>query len=66
MTPLKSSPEVWERAVRRVFEHRSEHESKWAAMVSIAAKNGCTGETLRRWVRQHEPDADVRDGVTTD
>ena len=59
------SPEVRERAVRMVFEHRAEYESQWAAMVSIAAKMGCTAETLRRWVRQHERDTGQRDGVTS-
>ena len=43
----KFSPEVRERAVRMVFEQRGEHESQWAAIVSIASKIGCTGETLR-------------------
>jgi transposase len=59
------SPEVMERAVRMVFEHRAEHESQWATIVSIAAKIGCTGETLRRWVRQTERDTGTREGMTT-
>ena len=46
------SPEVRERAVRMVFDHRGEHASQWAAISSIAAKIGCSGETLRQWVRQ--------------
>src|SRR3712207_8112089 len=29
-----------------------EHGSHWAAIGSVAAKIGCTAETLRRWVRQ--------------
>lgn len=37
----KFSPEVRERAVRMVFEHRDEHPSQWAAVESIAAKIGC-------------------------
>jgi transposase len=41
------SPEVRERAVRMVFEHQGEHVSQWAAIGSIAAKIGCTTETLR-------------------
>jgi len=59
------SPEVRERAVRLVFEHESEHESQWAAIGSVAAKIGCTPETLRKWVRQAERDQGRRDGMTT-
>jgi transposase-like protein len=59
------SPEVRERAVRLVFDHESAHESQWAAMESVAAKIGCTAETLRKWVRQAERDQGRRDGVTT-
>ncbi len=50
------SPEVRERAVRLAREHESEHGSQWAAIQSIAAKIGCSGETLRKWVRQAERD----------
>jgi len=49
-----------------VREHRPEHSSQWAAIASIASKLGCTNETLRRWVRQAEPDAGQRAGLTTD
>ena len=62
---LKFSPEVQERAVRMVVEARAQHESQWAAIVSIAAKLGCTAETLRRWVRQAERDSGQREGLTT-
>ena len=61
----KFSPEVMERAVRMVVESRGQHESQWAAIVSIAAKIGCTAETLRRWVRQHERNTGLREGLTT-
>ncbi len=60
------SPEVRARAVRMVFEHRDEHGSQFAAMRSIAQKIGCSGETLRNWVRQAERDQGVRAGPTTD
>ncbi|SDB72969.1 Transposase [Belnapia rosea] len=39
---------------------------QWAAIGSIAAKIGCTAETLRRWVRQAERDRDKRAGATTE
>ena len=45
-----------------VFEHQAEYDSQWAAMESIAAKIGCTAETLRKWVRQAERDQGLRDG----
>ena len=64
--PSKYSPEVRERAVRMVREHGPEHASQWAAITSIASKIGCTGETLRNWVRQVERDAGQRTGLTTD
>ena len=64
--PRKYSPEVRERAIRMVREHGPEHPSQWAAITSIAAKFGCTGETLRNWARQAERDTGQRGGLTTD
>jgi transposase len=58
-------PEVRERAVRMVLEYQGEHASQWAAIGSIAAKIGCTTETLRGWVRQAERDQGRRGGVTS-
>jgi transposase-like protein len=48
-----------------VFEHHGEHDSQWAAIGSIAAKIGCTAETLRGWVRQAERDQGRRAGLTS-
>src|ERR671920_2413845 len=62
----KYSPEVRERAVRMVFEHEGDHASQWAAIGSIAAKIGCTAETLRGWVRQAERDQGKRAGPSSD
>src|SRR5512141_1575202 len=61
----KFSPEVMERAVRMVFDAKDQYPSQWAAIESIAAKIGCTSETLRRWVRQGERDGGLREGPTT-
>ena len=60
------SPEVRDRAVRMVLEHLNEHETKWAAIRSIAEKLGCSSETLRKWVAQAERDQGKRPGLTTD
>src|SRR3954469_12542909 len=59
------SPEVRERAVRMVFEHRDEYTSQYEAILSIAAKIGCSRETLRHWVRQAERDQGLRAGPTS-
>ena len=60
------SPEVRARAVRMVLDHQSEHASQWAAINSIAAKIGCSGETLWNWIRQSERDKGLQGGRSTD
>jgi transposase len=62
----KFSPEVRERAVRLVFEHRGQYGSQWEAINSIAEKIGCSAEALRKWVRQAEVDSGRRGGLTSD
>ncbi|MFU0859856.1 IS3-like element IS1203 family transposase, partial [Escherichia coli] len=59
------SPEVRQRAIRMVLESQDEYDSQWAAVCSIAPKIGCTPETLRVWVRQHERDTGGGDGGLT-
>ncbi|SRR5690554_5773092 len=62
----KFSPEVRERAVRLVQEHRDEYRSLWAAVESIAPKIGCTPTTLLNWIKRVEIDSGARAGVTTE
>jgi len=61
----KFSPEVRERAVRLVQEHRGEYPSLWAAVESIAPKIGCVPQTLLEWVKREEVDGGRRDGLST-
>jgi transposase-like protein len=61
----KFSPEVRERAVRLVQEHRGEYPSLWAAVESIAPKIGCVPQTLLEWVKKQDVDSGQRDGLTT-
>ena len=62
---VRYAPEVRERAVRMVLEHAGDHASQWEAIGSIAAKIGCTAETLRKWVRLTERERGVRAGPTS-
>src|SRR6202142_3115714 len=65
-TTNKFSSEVRARAVRMVLDHEGEHASRWAAISSIAAKIGCTAQTLHEWVKKAERDSGVHAGVPRD
>jgi transposase len=65
MTKQTYSKEVRERAVRMVREHQPDHPSEWATIQSVAAKLGCTPQTLHNWVRKAQVDAGQREGLTT-
>ncbi len=60
------SPEQRARAVRLVAEGRQDYPSEWAAIESVAAKLGASGETVRKWIRQAQVDGGHRPGITSE
>ena len=62
-TTNKFFPEVRDRAVRMVLDNEGQHGSRWQAITSIAAKIGCSANTLNDWVKKAEIDSGKRAGV---
>ena len=49
-----------------VQDHEGDYPSRWAALVSIAEKIGCSAHTLNEWVKKAEVDSGKRAGIPTE
>ena len=47
-----------------VREHQPDHPSEWATIQSVAAKLGCTPQTLHNWLRKAQVESGQRGGLT--
>ena len=65
-TKTRFSPELRERAVRLVYEQRNAYGSHWATIESVAGKVGCSPQTLDNWIKRHDVDTGLKDGVTSE
>jgi transposase-like protein len=65
-TTNKFAAEVRQRAIRMVLDHEGDYPSRWAAIISVAEKIGCSGHTLLEWVKKFEVDSGKRGGVPTE
>lgn len=55
-----------DRAVRLVLDNEAQHPSRWQTVMLIAAKIGCTPQTLKNWVKKTEVDSGKRAGIQTE
>ena len=62
-TTNKFSAEVRRRAVRMVIDGAGQQGSRWQAITSIAAKIGCSANTLNDWVKKAEVGSGKRAGI---
>ena len=64
-TTNRFSPEVRERTVGVALDHAGQHESRWQAIASVAAKIGCSANTRNEWGKKAAVDSGKRAGVPT-
>ena len=65
-TANRFSPEGRARAARMVLDREAGHPSRWAAILSIAARIGCAGQKPNEWTKKAEVDAGRKPRATAD